>query len=84
MTGTKNRTTRRRRLFDPRSRPFGPLSPTLMVVPTSFHRSVKRGPLIVPSRSEIKRLWNESNFRLWIVPSQKFPAHSNDTGTMTK
>ena len=36
MTGTKNRTPRRGGLFDPRSRPFGPLSPTLMVVPTSF------------------------------------------------
>ena len=36
MTGTKNRTTRRRGPFGPRSRPFRPLSPTLMVVPTSF------------------------------------------------
>ena len=60
MTGTKTGTTRRRGPFDPRSRPFGSLSPTLVVVPTSIRRSVKRGPLIVPSRSEIKRQRNET------------------------
>ena len=83
MTGTKNRTTRRRGLFDPRSRPFGPLSPTLMVVPTSLHEDHSSFHLVLKLNVVGKRqisVFGLFSDETWGEP---LPAErvSNDPGT---
>ena len=77
MTGTKNRTTRRGGLFDPRSRPFGPLSLTLIFVPSNEDRLVLK--LNVFGKRQISVFGSFSD-ETWGEP---LPAErvSNDPGT---